>query len=82
MSDIAAARKGFKDKVISNIGFVLSSRNIAEDLTKPMSQAIASRDIAYRNHPSISRGMDFEELIQLTFHLYFSSQDSLTLIEV
>ena len=39
MLDIAAAREGFKEKVISDIGFVRSSRNLADGLTKAMSQA-------------------------------------------
>lgn len=39
MLDIAAAREGFRDKVISDIGFVRSSHNIADGLTKSMSQA-------------------------------------------
>ena len=40
MLDIAAARQGFKNKVISDIGFVRSSKNVADGLTKPMSQAM------------------------------------------
>jgi len=39
MLDIAAAREGFKSKVISDIGFVRSSNNIADGLTKSMIQA-------------------------------------------
>ena len=39
MLDIAAAREGFRDKVISDIGFVRSSQNLADGLTKPMAQA-------------------------------------------
>ena len=38
MLDIAAAREGFRDKVISDIGFVRSASNIADGLTKPMQQ--------------------------------------------
>ncbi len=38
MIDISAAREGFKDKVISNIGFVRSQNNIADALTKDMKQ--------------------------------------------
>ena len=38
MLDIAAAREGFRDKVISDIGFVRSSLNIANGLTKAMQQ--------------------------------------------
>ena len=38
MLDIAAAREGFKDKTISDIGFVRSSQNIADGLTKAMQQ--------------------------------------------
>ena len=40
MLDIAAARQGFKNKIISDIGFFRSSKNIADGLTKLMSQAI------------------------------------------
>jgi len=39
MLDIAAAREGFRDRVISDIGFVRSSENLADGLTKPMHQA-------------------------------------------
>lgn len=39
MLDIAAARQGFKGKTISDIGFVRSSLNTADGLTKSMSQA-------------------------------------------
>ena len=39
MLDIAAAREGFRDRVISDIGFVRSSHNLADGLTKPMQQA-------------------------------------------
>jgi len=39
MLDIAAAREGFRDKIISDIGFVRSSYNLADGLTKPMQQA-------------------------------------------
>ncbi len=40
--DIAAAREEFRDKVISYIGLVCSSSNLAEGLTKPMSQLRSS----------------------------------------
>ena len=39
MLDIAAAREGFKEKTISDIGFVRSSQNIADGLTKAMQQS-------------------------------------------
>jgi len=39
MLDIAAAREGFRDRVISDIGFVRSTHNLADGLTKPMQQA-------------------------------------------
>ncbi|CAN8072966.1 unnamed protein product [Agarophyton chilense] len=39
MLDIAAARQGFKTKAISDIGFVRSSHNVADGLTKTMHQA-------------------------------------------
>ena len=38
MLDIAAAREGFREKVISDIGFFRSSCNVADGLTKPMQQ--------------------------------------------
>ena len=40
MLDIAAAREGFRDNVISDIGFVRSTHNIADGLTNVMSQAL------------------------------------------
>ena len=39
MLEIAAAREAFRDQVISDIGFVRSSSNIADGLTKSMNQA-------------------------------------------
>ena len=39
MIEIASAREGFRDRVISDIGFVRSQHNLADALTKPMSQA-------------------------------------------
>ena len=38
MLDIEAAREGFMEKRISDIGFVRSSCNVADGLTKPMQQ--------------------------------------------
>lgn len=38
MLDIACAREGFKNHEISNIGFIGSSNNLADGLTKKMSQ--------------------------------------------
>ena len=43
MIDIAAAREGFKRKEISDIGFVRSSNNIADGLTKAMNQSALLR---------------------------------------
>jgi len=43
MLDIAAAREGFRDRIISDIGFVRSSDNLADGLTKPMQQAALQR---------------------------------------
>lgn len=40
MLGIAAARQGFRDKVISNIGFVRSNNNIADVLTKPTQREV------------------------------------------
>lgn len=45
MLDIAAARKGFKNKTISDIGFVRSSQNIADGLTKSMAKATVRETI-------------------------------------
>jgi len=45
MLDIAAAREGFRDHVISDIGFVRSAHNLADGLTKPMQQAALQRVI-------------------------------------
>jgi len=39
MIHIAAAREGFRDKVISDIGLVRTNNNIADSLTKGMCQA-------------------------------------------
>ena len=39
MLDVHAAREGYKAKLISNIGFVRSSHNLADSLTKPNAQA-------------------------------------------
>lgn len=38
MLDVAAAREAFRDKTISDIGFVRSSHNPADGFTKEMSQ--------------------------------------------
>lgn len=46
MLDIAAAKEGFKNKTISDIGFVWSSQNIADGLTKSMGQADLRQVIA------------------------------------
>lgn len=40
MLNISAAREGFRDKLISDVGFVKSSANIANGLTKPICQAV------------------------------------------
>lgn len=52
MLDIAAAREAFRDKTISDIGFVRSSHNIADGLTKAMSQA-SIRQVIATGHLSI-----------------------------
>ncbi len=39
MLDVAAAREGFQSKLISDIGFVRSSHNLADGLTKPIQQS-------------------------------------------
>jgi len=46
MLDIAATREGFRNKVISDIGFVRSSNNLADGLTKAMSQAALQQVIS------------------------------------
>lgn len=43
MLDIAAAREGFRDKIISDIVFVRTNQNIADGLTKPKLQAALQR---------------------------------------
>ena len=43
MLDVAAAREGFRDKVISDIGFVRTNHNLADGLTKSTSQAAIQR---------------------------------------
>ena len=40
MLDIAAAREGFQNMTISDIGFVRSSSNVADGLAKQMNQAM------------------------------------------
>lgn len=40
MFDIAAAREGLKDKIMSDIGLVHSSNNVLDGLTTAMSQAV------------------------------------------
>ena len=52
MLDIAASREGFRDKVISDIGFVRSSRNLADGLTKPMNQAML-REVLANGHLNV-----------------------------
>eukprot|EP00171_Calliarthron_tuberculosum_P022574 IDg22574t1 len=44
MLDVAVAREGYRKKEISDIGFVRSSHNLADGLTKLMNQA-ALRDL-------------------------------------
>lgn len=39
MIEISAAREGFQDKVISDIGLDRSNNNLAYEFTKPMCQA-------------------------------------------
>lgn len=51
MLDIAVSRGGFRDKEISDIGFVRSGSNLADDLTKAMSQA-ALREALSSDYPS------------------------------
>lgn len=40
MLDIATAREGFREKLISGIGFVRGNANLADRLTKAMIQAV------------------------------------------
>lgn len=40
MKGILAAQEGICDELISDIGFVRSSKNIADSLAKPISQAL------------------------------------------
>eukprot|EP00171_Calliarthron_tuberculosum_P020652 IDg20652t1 len=46
MLDIAAAREGFCNRIISDIGFVRSKANLADGLTKSMSQAALQRVVS------------------------------------
>lgn len=48
MLDIGAAREAFRDKIISDIGFVRSHLNIADGLTKPMCQSLLRDTISTR----------------------------------
>ena len=50
MLDVAAARKGFETKDISNIGLVPSAYNIADGLTKPMQQAAIRNLLETHSH--------------------------------
>ena len=43
MIHIAAAREAFKSGVISDISFIKSNKNIADGLTKSMSQAMLGK---------------------------------------
>jgi len=45
MLDISAAREGFRE-VISDVGFVRNKQNLADGLTKAMSQATLQRVVA------------------------------------
>ena len=60
MLDIAAAREGFRDNVISDIGVVRSSQNIADGLARSVSQTalqhvVSSGLLAIRPEQWISR---------------------------
>ena len=46
MLDIAVAQEGCMPKTVSDIGFVRSSQNIADELTKSMTQAAIHNGIA------------------------------------
>ena len=52
MPDIAAAREGFRDGIISDIGVFRSSMNLADGLTKPMKQS-SLRDVLATGVPNI-----------------------------
>lgn len=53
MLDIAASREAFRDKIISDIGFVRSNKNVADGLTKEMNQT-ALRTVLQSGKLSIS----------------------------
>lgn len=61
MLDIAAAREGFKGKVISDIGFARSSHNVADGLTKPMQQK-SLQTILRAGHHGAAGAMDYQEI--------------------
>lgn len=44
--DVAASQEAFQDRIISNIGFVLCEHNIADGLTKLISQAALRTSIS------------------------------------
>ena len=46
MLDIAAAREGFRDEIISDVGFVRTNHNLADSLTKPMKQTMLQSVLA------------------------------------
>lgn len=50
MLDIAAAREGFRDKLIFDIGFVRSNINLADRLTKLMKQE-SLQDVPFPSLP-------------------------------
>lgn len=61
MLDIAAARKGFRDKLISDIGFIRSNANVAYGLTKPMTQGRRFENSSWRSSRSSTRAVNREE---------------------
>lgn len=50
MLDVAAAREGFKNQDISNIGLVRSESNVADGLTKQMAQATLRTILEHSTH--------------------------------
>lgn len=43
MLDVAAAREGFRDKILSDMGFVRTNHNIADSLMKSMLQSLLQK---------------------------------------
>lgn len=72
MLDIAAAREGFRDKTISDIGFVRSSYIIADGLTKAMSRS-ALQKVFVRGRLTLSPEKWIIRKLHVTLITFFTS---------